>query len=488
MKIPILNGIYTDVSADFRTSYPLNLVPVPKQTGINEGYLRTAEGMLTFAELELPTDDHQDRGAITWNGICYRVTGKYLIRVDDGGVFSPGVRTILGEVGTDGQQVSIDYGFDYLSIGSAGGLFYYSPGAGLQQVTDPDLGTVIDHIWIAGYRMVTDGATMAVTELNNPFEVNPTKYGSSEAAPDPIKRLRRISNQAVALNRFTTEFFDNIGGSNFPFQRNQGAMIPKGCVGTFASCYFGETFAFVGGGVDEETSVFIGAPGAAEKIATREIEIILSEYTPAQQETIVLEARAGKMHQFIYMHLPDRTMVFDAAATKVLGEYVWFEVNSVDDLGIEQPYRARNFAYAYGKWLFGDTLRAQVGYLTDKTALQFLARTPWQFDTALLYNEGRGLIINELELVRLPGRPAIDLQQPTNQPPAAVWHSYTNDGLLWSTPRASGLTRPGMTKARTTWRKQGKVEHYRGLRFRGMNNPYPDAIVRLEARIELLAG
>ena len=44
MQIPILNGIFTDSAADFRTSYPVNMVPVPKQTGISSGYLRPAEG------------------------------------------------------------------------------------------------------------------------------------------------------------------------------------------------------------------------------------------------------------------------------------------------------------------------------------------------------------------------------------------------------------------------------------------------------------
>ena len=48
MQIPILNGSTTDIAADFRTSLPLNLMPVAKETGISKGYLRTAEGMAEF--------------------------------------------------------------------------------------------------------------------------------------------------------------------------------------------------------------------------------------------------------------------------------------------------------------------------------------------------------------------------------------------------------------------------------------------------------
>ena len=40
MQIPILDGIYTDNNSDFRTAYPVNLIPVPKGQGISAGYLR----------------------------------------------------------------------------------------------------------------------------------------------------------------------------------------------------------------------------------------------------------------------------------------------------------------------------------------------------------------------------------------------------------------------------------------------------------------
>ena len=76
MQVPILNGIYSDEAADFRTSYPRNMVPVPKDQGISKGYLRPADGILTFG-----TGPGIDRGAVNWNGICYRVMGNNLVSV-----------------------------------------------------------------------------------------------------------------------------------------------------------------------------------------------------------------------------------------------------------------------------------------------------------------------------------------------------------------------------------------------------------------------
>ena len=44
MQISILSGIYTDDVADFRTSYPRNMIPVPKEQGISSAYIRPADG------------------------------------------------------------------------------------------------------------------------------------------------------------------------------------------------------------------------------------------------------------------------------------------------------------------------------------------------------------------------------------------------------------------------------------------------------------
>lgn len=477
MQVPILHGIYTDSGADFRTSYPLNLIPVPKEQGISKGYLRTAEGMVEFANSIY--SGSSDRGALTWDGIQYRVIGDWLTRVNADGTID-----YLGNVANDGNRVVMVYGFDRMAIASSGLLYYWSQAIGLVQVTDPDVGIVRDVIWAAGYYMVTDGEFIAQSELTDPTSFNPLKYGSSEASPDPVNSLLYIRNEMVAVNRFTCEIFQNVGGDGFAWQRIEGAIIPKGSLTRDASCYFIGTFAFVGGGDGESLSVYIAGAGETQKVATREIETILGEYTPDQVATIVLEPRADKLQQLLYLHLPDKTLVYDAAGSATLGDPIWFVLASGSNA--ELPYRARNLSFAYGKWLFGDLQSLRIGYLTSDDARQFGETVPWQFDTVLVYNESKGAIVNNLELVRLPGRQAVN---PLISPPtqlASIFASYTEDGLTWSNPKPSVLTSPGMTQARTTWRRLGKFRQYRGMRFRGMNNPYPDAFARLEADLEPL--
>lgn len=476
-QLSILNGTLTDSGADFRCSYPLNLVPVPSDTGISKGYLRTVDGMIEFANST--HSDSFDRGSINWANICYRVIGDFLCRVNADGSID-----YLGAIANDSRRVTMVNGFDRLAIAAAGKLYYWNVDEGVTQVTDPDLGLVLDVIWIAGYFMTTDGESLVVTDLDDPYSVNPLKYGSSEASPDPVNGLLFLRNEAIAVNRNSCETFQNIGGSGFPFQRVDGAMIPRGSTGTHASCYFLEEFAFVGSGNNESLSVFIGSNGQTVKIATREIETILLEYSETDLAAIVVESRTDRVHQFLYVHLPDQSLVYDAAGSQALGEPVWFTVAS--GANADMAYRARNYCFCYGKWLFGDLQSKRIGYFSTGDARQFTETVPWQFDTQFLYNAGNGVIIHDMELVRLSGRQVVNPLDIGDVVAASIFMSWSDDGQTYSNPKSSPLTTPGQTGKRTQWRGIGSMEHFRTFRFRGMNNPYPDAFARLEATLEPL--
>lgn len=465
MQIPVLSGAYTDGDADFRTSYPVNLIPVPKDQGISKGYLRPADGIV-----ELGAGPGIDRGGINWDGMCYRVMGTKLVRIS-----SAGVATTLGDVGSGGQ-VTFDYSFDRLAVASGGDLYYWN-GTTLTQVTDADLGSVLDVVWVDGYFMTTDGEFLVVTELNDPFAVNPLKYGSSEVDPDPVKGLIKLQNEIYAMNRHTIEVFDNIGGDLFPFQRIEGAQIQKGIIGTHCACEFAGALAFLGSGRNEAPSIYLGGNSQANKIATREIDQILLEYTELQLSSVVLEARADKGHRHLLVHLPDRTIVFDAVASAALEVPVWFTLTS--GLADFSQYRAKNLVWCYDKWLCGDPLAARTGFLTDSVSSHYGVTVRWEFGTTILYNEGRGAIIHEIELVCLTGRVALGIDP-------RISSSYSVDGETWSQDKFIRAGKIGDRAKRVVWTQQGHMRNWRIQRFRGTSDAHI-SIARLEAQLEPLA-
>lgn len=465
MQIPILSGTRADEGPDFRTAYPRNMVPVPKQQGISNGYLRPADGIV-----QIGTGPGVDRGGIAWNGACYRVMGNSLVRVG-----ADGTATELGAIGGAGQ-VSFDYSFDRLAI-AAGGTLYYTTGGAPAQVTDPDLGAVLDVLWVDGYFMTTDGTSLVVTDLKDPTSVNPLHYGSSEADPDPVKCLLKArAGEVYAVNRYTVETMQNVGGSVFPFERVPGAQINRGSLGTHCAALYADAIAFLGSAHDEPPAVWTGINGGTQKLSTGEIDTLLLDYTETQLAASVLEVRTVKNHQLLYLHLPDRTLVYDGAASAAVQEPVWFTVDS----GLAEPaqYRARNFVWCYDRWLCGDPTSGALGQLDDTVSTHYGQVIGWEFGTGIVYNAGAGAIFHELELVALPGR------VPLGADPV-IWTSYSLDGETWSQERTARAGRQGQRSKRIVWLGQGGMQNWRIQRFRGTSDAHL-AIARLEAQMEPL--
>ncbi len=465
MQIPILNGIFTDTNPEFRTAYPHNLVPVPKQQGISAGYLRPADGLVEFS-----AGVGGDRGAIVWLGECYRVQGTSLIKV-----LSDGSITVIGDVGS-GDHAIFDYSFDYLAVASGGRLYLYD-GTTLTQNVDPDLGVVLSFIWIDGYFLATDGESLVVTELADPFAVNPLKYGSSEIDPDPVNSVLELRNEVYAVNSNSIEVFTNVGGTGFPFQRIEGAQIQKGSVGTHAAVVYDKKIAFVGGERNEPPSVYVAISGQDEKISTAEVDTILQSYTAEQIANIELEARRDRSHNWLYIHLPDQTLVYDIEASKALEQNVWFTLSG--GITTKTQYPARHFVWCYDKWLAGDPDTGKIAETSHSVSTQFGEEVLWDFNVGILYNEGNGAIIHRLELVCLTGQVALGVNP-------VVSTQYSIDGITWSQSLAIPAGQQGDRAARLAWLRQGSFKNWRTQRFSGSTDAHL-TIVRLEATIEGLA-
>jgi hypothetical protein len=476
MQIPVISGVYSSAGApDVRISYPKNMVPTPVPSGISDGYLRPGDGLVQVGTVGAVTG--VTRGGINWLGILYRVIGANLYAISADGTY-----TDLGSVG-DGTPVSMAYGpssptypVGILAVASAGSLYYYD-GATLTQVTDTDLGFVADVIWVDGYFMTSDGEFLVVTELTDPTAVDPLKYGSAEADPDPIIALLKIRNEPIALNRYTIEMFDNVGGTGFPFQRIEGAQVMRGCVGAKACCVYEEAVAFIGSGRNEQPGVYIATNGSSTKISTVEIDRILGEFTEQQLALSVLEARNDNGHSHLYVHLPDRCMVYDMAATQAVKAAVWFTLSTtLTGFGL---YRARFFVWCYDRWNIGDPNSARIGY-TDQTISTHWGETvSWEFQTVFAYNESRGAIIHRLELVALAGRTALG-EDPT------IATSYTVDGVQWSQPKSIRAGAIGERAQRLVWLRNGFMRGFRGQRFQGTSDAHL-GVMRLEIEAEGLA-
>jgi hypothetical protein len=461
VSIPLLSGITATERADFVQSLPVNLEPVTVESGISQGYLRSAPGCATFA-----TGPGPDRGGVVWNNLMHRVMGTSLVSISQAGVV-----TVLGEVGGTGP-VTLSYGFGKLAVRSGTALYYWD-GASLVQVTDPDLGAVLSLVWMDGYYVTTDGESIVVPDLSDPTSVNPLKYGSAEQDPDPIVALFRVRNELYALGANTVQVYTDAGNSGFPFQVNPGATIPVGCINPQAVCAFQQSFAFVGAGRNEAIGVHLAQGGTAQKLSTRIIDDALA--ATADLSSITLESRVGRDEQRLIVHLPDRSFCYLVSASARSSQPIWYELRSGQ--GMDRPYRLRNAVYFANRWYVGDTETGAIGVLDEALPTHFGEYAGSRFDTTLIYNKAKGGIVHSLELVGLGGRGDGD---------PSVFLSFTNDGETYSVERAASSGAKVQRERRLSWRPHRRFSRYMGMRVRSDGTGI-QGWAALEADVEALA-
>lgn len=465
VQVPILSGIGAK-GADFRSEFPLNMVPVPKSQGISDGYLRPAEGIITIVD-----GGGVNRGGTRWRDEHYRVAGINLIKVD-----AAGVVTIIGAVGATGgaNWATFAQSFDYLAINVGGQVWMYN-GTALTQVTDPDLGVSLDIEWANGYFVSTDGEFLISSDINDPFSYNLLRYASSEINPDPVVALMKLRNEIYAVNRYTIEVFAALAnpGTLFPFGRVEGAQIMKGAVGSRACCEFMQSLAFVGSGDNQPPAVWAGTAGTVSKLSTRDIDDILKALSESDLEAIVLESRADRGHEFLYVHLPTQTLVYDGMASATLQQPIWFVLKSGDN-----GYRARGMVWCYNQWNVADPFGSLIGKLSDDIGSHYGDLVRWQFSTPVIYGEGKGVQVHELELIALSGHIALG-----DDP--IISTQYSLDGVVWSQPKSIKAGKIGERNKRLVWDRQGEFRNWRVQRFNGDSRAHL-AFARLEARVEAL--
>lgn len=451
VQIPIQSGVRV-ANRSLRVSYPVNLRHKAVESGVSNGELVTTHGAV-----QTSSGPGNDRGGINWNGVHYRVMGDKLCSLD-----LIGTVTQIGTVADDGLLCRFDYGFDRLGINAAESLYYYD-GSALTLVTDTDLGPVLDVAWLAGYFITTDGTSVVVTQLQDPTSVDPLKYGSAEDNPDAVTGVGTLAQELVIFGRYSIQFQRNVGGSGYPFQNIVGATIPFGCVSPNAKCRVGNTYAFVGGAEGEPIGVFIIAGGAAVRISDEEIDAHIAECgTP---ETLTMECRRFGYEVQIVVHMDHCSVVVSAKVSELANATLWHILQ-----GRDGGYNARHAVWVYDRHWVADGVK--VGTLEETSTALFGVEPGWSFDAGLLYNDGVGLILAEVEIAG---------QFPTAG--TTVFFSLTYDGETWS--REVGRTLTGRRGERAMWRPGVLVNQLCGLHWRGFGKV---AIARANVAGEALAA
>jgi hypothetical protein len=448
-QVSIVSGIYSNAQADYRQSYPVNYYPVVMETGLSTSYLRQTPGVEQFAMSE-----GISRGAIEFNGLAYMVSGSQLVRV-----YSNGVVELLGAVPGSGP-VSMAKSIDRICIVANGRAFYWTQGAGLVELTDPNFGRAISVIYVDGYFLFIDEQFIFNSDLQDPTVINPLSFASAEIEGDPNVAIVKVRNEPYVCGSETIEVFQNVGGAGFPFARVIGAMITKGVVGSKAAVEVEDALFFVGAGRGEGPSIYLAAGGQAQKVATDDIEKTIQSLTPAELSAISCDTYSQGGQYFVLVNLPGQTLVYDLYGSRLAGMPMWHVRQSTGDV-----CRARNYLRVFGRWIVGDCRDGRIGRLNESLATEYEETVPREFTTPLGFVNARAFIMHEAALYGLSGRAVLGANP-------RVSLSASRNGITYSQERWADSGKRGDYDEVPKWRRLGRASSQMSLKFRIVNDSF----------------
>lgn len=449
LQLPLLGG-GKQTNLDYRDLLPVNMMPVFRNIKGDQGYLLTIDGLEQFSETSGVARGGYYNERFNKH---FRVSGERLESINtDGSV------DVIGVIPGNGI-CRFASSFNTQAILADGRLFLYD-NATLTEVIDPDLGSPIDITWFRGIYVLTDGATIFQTDINDEFSISPLKFVTSEFSNDQTFAVRQTeNNQVIAFNRTSIEYFyfnPNVDPSVSVLTPVQGKSVKIGIGGVNCAVEMAGTYFCLGSRANEAYKLYaISSGGQGQLLSTRHVEQILEGLSDSEIQSVYLEAQYKDGQYVLIVHLPNCTLAFNYTIFQKAGkDGAWAIFKS----GVENDlYRAKFgvFDPRIGEWIYGDILENKLGKLVSDKSSQYDNFVEFEFYTPQFTIESAS--IDGIEIECIPGFGGEQL---------STFISLSEDGAIFSQEHNKIFNKPRDYKARYIARRFGYCNHYLMYRFR----------------------
>jgi len=204
--------------------YPFNLINTP--------------GLAFFCEL--PTFPvlglHNNKGRV------FAVTPSKMYEIFKDGSFKE-----LGDVDLKGRVVMEDNGIQVVVVDGFKGFYYDANTKKVEQITHEAFYPASTVTYQDGYFLFDRKGTgqFFISELLD-VDFDPLDFAAAEGQPDNLVAILSDHREIFLFGTETIEVWYNSGASDFPFERNQGAFIEKGCGARYSVAKQNNTVYFIG--------------------------------------------------------------------------------------------------------------------------------------------------------------------------------------------------------------------------------------------------
>lgn len=481
VPLPLGFTFYQHASKPFSAQRCVNWVPtVAEGAALSSIMLQQPYGLKEFTDTGLGPN----RGAMVMKGIPYHIQGANLISTSlDGTVTNHG--TIPGS-----GRVSLANNGQYLVIVVPGvsAYAYDNEARTLARITDSNFQTSDSVVFKDGFFVfsATDGEQFFVSNTNDPFTYDGLDFGTAESNPDNIVALHVNHNELFVAGSETIELFQNPTetGADFPFIRITGANIQKGVHAKFSLIEFDNTFCFVGGGLNELSAVWkVTGSSSATKISSDAIDAQIQKFTREEIEasfamTFAVNGQFLAVFTFESMRIPSRTFVYNATASALSQQKVWFELQS----GLtDGRWNVESIIYARGRLMVGDSTTGIIGELDSETFTYYGAAIKRQMVTTPFSADGLPVFSGSFEATFQAG---VGLTTGQGNEPLALMDVSDDGGHTFEYETRRKIGAKGKYKDRSVWERQGRFPVSRSVRVT-VTDPVKANLIRLAATPEI---
>lgn len=295
--------------------------------GVSQGVLIGRSGADRFASLD---PGEPVRAIENLEGNIYAVVGGGVWRIENG------VSTLLGEVIDSRETFTASNGSEIAIV--AGGKYYICDGTTVTEYSTGAVDVPRGVTFQDGYFVVIGeafgrGDGMTVSGLDDGTTFDELEFAFAENSPDDLRAVLSDHGELWLFGPRTIEIWWNTGGADFPFARNTGAVIEKGCLAGKTVAKEDNMVYWVGA----DRIVYRSAGASPEVISTREVEEQLDD---ADIELAFTFKDRG--HKFYAIRLSNQAdLVFDLTTgawherTTGIGENPWLITCATIASGVE---------------------------------------------------------------------------------------------------------------------------------------------------------
>ena len=477
MKTPILGSSYVARSINAADNRMVNLFPeVIPEGGKEPGFLNRAPG-LQFQQT-VGTGPIRALWAHQTNGAdFYVVSGTEVYKMTS--LTATPVK--IGDV-ADGGPVSIADNGTQLFFACNGPSYIYNEATNeFKQITDPDFPGAVTVGYLDGYFVFNEPNSQRVwvTALLDGSSIDPLDFASAEGSPDGLVAVNVDHREAWLFGTDSVEVWYDVGGTDFPLQRIQGAFNEIGCVAAFSIAKLDNSLFWLGTDARGQGIVYKANGYTGQRVSTHAIEYAIAQYGNISDAVAYTYQQEG--HGFYVLTFPsaDATWVYDAAtqawherAGLVNGQFTRHRSNCQCNFGgniIVGDFENGNI-YTFDLDVYADNntpqkwLRSWRALPTGQNNLNRSAHHSLQLDAetgvglnSLTTDQNVFLITENYEriITESGNRIVAGVEQVPTPAPQVMLRWSDDGGHTWSNEHWTSMGRIGEYGHRTIWRRLG---------------------------------